>query len=767
MNFKRLLSKLQALNIRGTQYPGFTICCLYFVLAPLLFEFLNNYTNPNNSTYINGIHLKHYVKIFSVIVLFVGLINIPFLFLKKWGKTVFFIAISIVLFVPAIVDFTHVLIFGARANSSSWYSIFATHKGEALEFIFDYSSFHLVLSIIAFILIPVGIYFAGKLLFSNKIKKLILALYLCCYGATIIFTLSKSEFRYINEISAFSLCDSYKDYKDEIKNLILSVDELPVLNVNNRNSHDSETHIIVIGESTSKYHLQLYGYKRPTNPELEKIRNRLIIFNDVKASYAHTIASLSEALFLDDKYTLIDLFNAAGIKTYWLSNQRFIGENETIISSLANRTSKRTFIDPVSDNKLDEVLLVELDKALQENAKRKVIFVHLMGTHLGYENRYPATFNHFTEKNISPFGDHADSFINHYDNALLYNDFIVSEIIKRCDTMVRAGSVVYFSDHGDEVYDFRDFHGHSQALLSKYMTDIPFIVFLNDSMKKARQIHFGENGINTEKELSLKNFTNTMQDLLGYESDYFDETQSYFYNDTAQQIMENTSAIDSASAVRWPFSAKISKKWAHRVNSLERLKIIQGKFQGIELDIIYENGKLDVRHPPAESIGLSLEEYFETVNDIGNHYFWLDLKNLTAENQAEVLGRLDILSEKFRVKAQIILETTEPELIPKMQKEGYCTSYYLPEIANLSNTERLAVVKIIEQNIATYNISTISQSIDNYKLMSELFPKTNKLIWSLTSEWNNVGNHERINSLLKSDTTIRVCLVNYSTDGWR
>ena len=53
------------------------------------------------------------------------------------------------------------------------------------------------------------------------------------------------------------------------------------------------------------------------------------------------------------------------------------------------------------------------------------------------------------------------------------------------------------------------------------------------------------------------------------------------------------------------------KIWAHRVNSIEKLKETISCFEGVELDVVYiEDGDFfDVNHPPAESIGLSLDEY--------------------------------------------------------------------------------------------------------------------------------------------------------------
>ena len=56
------------------------------------------------------------------------------------------------------------------------------------------------------------------------------------------------------------------------------------------------THIVVIGESTSRLHMSLYGYERQTNPKLESMKKELKIFNNVFASRPNTIESLEQVL---------------------------------------------------------------------------------------------------------------------------------------------------------------------------------------------------------------------------------------------------------------------------------------------------------------------------------------------------------------------------------------------------------------------------------------------------------------------------------------
>lgn len=88
--------------------------------------------------------------------------------------------------------------------------------------------------------------------------------------------------------------------------------------------------IVVVGESAVRGHHSLYGYKRETNPVLNKLKDELIVFDDVISPYAVTYLSLSHVLTqmnLDngmkftDSLSIVGLARKAGYKTWWISNQ--------------------------------------------------------------------------------------------------------------------------------------------------------------------------------------------------------------------------------------------------------------------------------------------------------------------------------------------------------------------------------------------------------------------------------------------------------------
>ncbi len=708
----------------------------------------------------------------AVIIWLSYLINLPFLFVRKIVRQLISLIFATTLFLSSILDLLHVFLFKSRVSSSSYYSMFATNTNEALEFILDYSSWQLLIGLFLCCLFPFLFFLAFKKLKSILLKKIMTFSFVLIFILVSGLTFLKSEISYCKEISMYKFYNNYKAYKKDIKFLSEANATKSTLNVQKTPIDEMETYIIIIGESTSKYHMQLYGYNRNTNPELMKIKDELTVFNHVKSTSAHTIQSIQSMLILTDSNnrntpnTLIDCFNNVGFTSYWLSNQAYLGSNETVISALAKKAKKQLFINATGGNKFDEELLPKLDGILSRKEKKKVVFIHLIGTHLDYQDRYPKKFNVFKSKNISIFGEHADNHINQYDNAILYNDFVVSEIIKKVKKVSGLTAVINLSDHGDEVYDYRNFHGHSGGMLSKYMNSIPFFIWNNNAFEQLNKTKLIAARKNADIKFSLKNLSNTVQDLFDIHSEYYDSNKSFLnenQHDFGDAITNTLSPVNSIEE----FPTFTSKIWVHRVNSIERLKEVQDKFKGIELDIVFENGEFDVRHPPATSIQLSLDKYFSKVKNVQQHYFWLDLKNLNEQNLNKVINRLNKLTDKYGIKKNLIVESTAYQLLPKLNQNNFLTSYYLPNYSALDETTLNSELILTNHNIGKYRQKALSQSIDNYVLMNENFEMFDKLIWALNLDWNDNETHQRIESLLKRDSTIKVCLVNYHTKGWR
>ena len=295
----------------------------------------------------------------------------------------------------------------------------------------------------------------------------------------------------------FQVYNSYIDYKNEL----IKYDKY--LGIKNSSGftevnyfNDKQTCIVIIGESTNRHHMSLYGYYRQTNPLLEKIKNEIFIFDNIISPHSHTIQSLEKAFTLGNyeepkkklEGSIIQLMKKAEFKTYWISNQRPLGAFETLLTITTKACDKRYFMNTLHNDykyTFDSNIFIPLKKVLSDSVNKKMVFIHLLGNHAIYSRRYPENFNVFRTKPKSKYNhEKAYNTINTYDNAVLYNDYIISNIIEMVKSQNNNAFVLYFSDHGEDVYDSINFACHEENLGTKYMIDIPFILWVSDKYRK-------------------------------------------------------------------------------------------------------------------------------------------------------------------------------------------------------------------------------------------------------------------------------------------
>ena len=229
--------------------------------------------------------------------------------------------------------------------------------------------------------------------------------------------------------------------------------------------------ILIIGESHNKHHSQLYDYQMPVTPyQLDRYEaGDLIPFSDVVTSYYVTTNSFKNMFSLYSygdkgdwsKYPLFPvLFKKAGYHTTFITNQFMIDMNANFSDFDAgmffnNNTLNKAMFDArnVKRHQFDEGLFEEYDSLKQYNQKHNMIIFHLRGLHLAYKERYPQKWNQFKASNYHrPDLKQSDrQILAEYDNAALYNDYILNEIIKLFEN--EDAVIIYAPDHGEECFD--------------------------------------------------------------------------------------------------------------------------------------------------------------------------------------------------------------------------------------------------------------------------------------------------------------------------
>jgi len=456
-----------------------------------------------------------------------------------------------------LIELIHWVLLKGPLTTTSLLVISNTNLQESIEFI------DLKASLELFILIPYLFLFIVSAKYkpqyiSSKAKPYIISLVLiisigfimesAVHGKLIrtgLPQIAKVTFSFINEI------ELYKE---------VFADRTPkTVNAKSSNNINSETVILIIGESCNRNHMSLYNSKRETNPRLTK-RKDIFVFNNVVSPYSNTISSvlsiLSEAnlensMPFNKSIDIIDIFHSAKFKTYWISNQSPVGIWENLVTIFAKKSDHYEFVNTTSNTSFeatlntsyDSKILEPFESALNEDINKKFIILHLLGNHSSYAKRYPSEFDYFKGKNDR------EETIAEYDNSVLYNDYILDSLINIAEKKKNESiTLVYLSDHGENVYDEFDKVGHDFSYeLPKSNVEIPFFVWLS---KRYIELHFIKtNNIKANVNLPFvsDNLFHSLIDLNGIESPFLNETKSIFnknFDATRKRILEDGKNYD-------------------------------------------------------------------------------------------------------------------------------------------------------------------------------------------------------------------------------
>ena len=310
-----------------------------------------------------------------------------------------------------------------------------------------------------------------------------------------------------------------------------------------RNDGKIKNVVFILGESTNRNHMHLYGYYLPNTPNLDDMaeRGEISVFRDVVSPHSTTIAVLSKLFTFchneSDKpwyeyNNLIDIMNTAGYKTHWLSNQESSGiwGNVAQIYAAHSKVSHFTRIrDSREDDGLEDGALFPLvDDAIAQRADGKNFYVvHLMGGHGLYYNRFPYIFTKFTKDDIQlNVNDAQKEVIAQYDDALYYNDYIVSGIIDKFRELQEDSIVIYLPDHGEAVYDEGGFTGHIEENPSRHMIEVPFIIWASDKFKELHPAKWAAIQQAVDRPYMTDDMINTVLDIVDVQTADYDAARS-------------------------------------------------------------------------------------------------------------------------------------------------------------------------------------------------------------------------------------------------
>ncbi len=320
--------------------------------------------------------------------------------------------------------------------------------------------------------------------------------------------------------------------------------EVPALKVD-----DAPTVVLVIGESFIKRHAAIYGYPLPTTPCMSREcdAGNLWVFNHAVSPFSNTNMAVRNMLSTNslahneqwqDRPLFPALFKRAGYHVDLWDNQReFFREsaytrglnafiyNPEVMSLCFTNFNHRNY-------DYDAPLIEQYAQSPHNTcAHPRLVIFHLRGQHVMASRRYPhhAGFDRFTPDD---YAFSTDEFLTsdmlqaiaHYDNATLYNDHVMGmifNIFRDCDA-----AVVYVSDHGDEVYDYRPSIGRrpddvNPEAMKEYQNHVPLVVWCSPIYTERHQATVKKLANALERPVSTDNVAQIIMSLAALETPFY------------------------------------------------------------------------------------------------------------------------------------------------------------------------------------------------------------------------------------------------------
>ncbi len=259
------------------------------------------------------------------------------------------------------------------------------------------------------------------------------------------------------------------------------------------------TFLLIIGESHSKLHSELYGYARPNNPLLKKRYENaeLFVFRNAVAPHAFTMYSVPKLLSLEahdvqetfvETPNIFDIASSAGFKTWWICNHHPLIDQTMNYAPMIRRAGHLLYASSNTQRNPDGALLPLLDAALNDPAPLKLIVCQLIGSHHEYDSTYTADFARFPADSILDSWNEKQKkekkILNDYDNSILYNDFILDSIIGRIEKLKIPSFMLYVPDHGENLYENDNLALHMEFQPTRPTVEVPLYIYLNPEMRK-------------------------------------------------------------------------------------------------------------------------------------------------------------------------------------------------------------------------------------------------------------------------------------------
>lgn len=300
--------------------------------------------------------------------------------------------------------------------------------------------------------------------------------------------------------------------------------------------------IMVVGEAARADHFSLNGYEKKTNPLLEK--EDIINFSNMYSSGTSTAEAVPCMFSIFDRSSynykkgisnenVLDVLNhTKAVSILWRDNNSDSKGVALRVPYENYRTPEKNTV--CSDGECRDIgMLVGLDKYIEENKDKDILIIlHQMGNHgPAYYKRYPKEFEKFTPvcKTNQLEECTKEEISNAYDNAILYTDYFLSQVIdflKKYDRS-RKTAMIYMSDHGESLGENGIYlHGLPYFMAPDAQIHIGSLMWFGEKMKKEIDVKTIEQ--NKDKKYSHDYLFDSLLGLFNVKTEVYNQKRDIF-----------------------------------------------------------------------------------------------------------------------------------------------------------------------------------------------------------------------------------------------
>jgi len=303
----------------------------------------------------------------------------------------------------------------------------------------------------------------------------------------------------------------------------------------NKKENKQRLLVLVLGETARVDRFSLNGYKRQTNPMLEK--EKVVSFQkmtscgtDTSWSVPCMFSSLDRSNYSHSKgknmSNVLDIVSHSGVEVLWLDNN---SDSKGVADRITFKDYRLTGVNPICDIECrDEGMLAGLQDFIDTNLDKDMLVVlHTMGSHgPAYYKRYPDSFEVFLPTcQTNQLNECNDEKINNaYDNTIVYTDYVLSKLIAVLEknTKVDESAMFYVSDHGESLGENGLYlHGMPYLIAPDEQKKVAALMWFNEGLSQSLDIDAIKEKI--EVPLSHDNLFHTLLGFMNIETEVYQQ----------------------------------------------------------------------------------------------------------------------------------------------------------------------------------------------------------------------------------------------------